>query len=512
MISQYSFNGLKSLIFCLVFFWSSLSIGQFLGGIGDGFNLNTTGSTSINYQFYYCDGGIEDGYDQTYFNGNIFGLSFYCLGGNGDGYDFRICDNQMINSQDIYCSGGNGDGYDLNTMHEQGINDQGTYCSGGIRDGYDWDYFNGNVLGEPLYCLGGIGDGYELEHMSGNVLGDPIYCLGGIADGYDQDIFSGSVLKLSEYCFGGIGDGYDYLSSSELNLGYGIWKGTEGVSWKNPSNWVHDSVPGLIHHVTIPGSCLYYPLLFNDLSINDSSGQVECKNLDIQPGASLYTMAGINVAGNLNIEGNFINTLSLSNSQVIDSGGVVTIGNEASVRLGNASSGLGHTDLVVNNGGKLIMHGGYLEVDDQLIVESGAELRMDDGMMFINKRGLGSQYSFTNPGSFFMRSGATGNISGGTIKVCGRNPDGIFHAVNIREPSVIFTGTSTIEILNGDYPVHFNSGIFTASGAILNNLTINKTGKRVFAKSDLDVRGDLTITPGSDFVINDGFRVSIGEE
>lgn len=456
---------------------------QFHGGYGDGYSMSG-GDTTINNQYIYCSGGINDGYDLYYYSGNIYGLNIFCYGGNGDGADMT----------------------DSNTT----VNYQFLYCNGGINDGYDLSNYNGNVYGQDIFCYGGYGDGVDMNISNTTVNNQLLYCSGGAGDGYDLYNYNGSVFGANIFCYGGIGDGYNFSTTNSTLLGYGIWTGLSDSDWNTSTNWKHNTVPGITRNVTIPAGCNIYPVLNSSLSVNSTAGAIECRGLDIQNGALFYSSGWLLVKGNMNVSGSYTCIYNTSNSQRINDGGELTITSTGIMKLGAQSSGIANNDLQVNNGGILNVLGGTLEIDDQLNINPGGEINMTGGTLFAHKYGRGTVYSSNGPGSFYIAAGALGSINGGTVKVCGRPSIGVYHAVNILEPAFSFSGTSYIELVHGDYAIHYNCSVYTVNGAILNGLKINKSGKTVFANSNLDIKSGLFVEPGSAFEIISGFQVNIG--
>jgi len=182
----------------------------------------------------------------------------------------------------------------------------------------------------------------------------------------------------------------------------------------------------------------------------------------------------------------------------------------AVVKLGNQSSGTGETDLVVYSGGILNIEGGILEVDDQVHVLSGGTFNMTGGELYVHKYGNGTSLSYYYPGNFYIESGALGEISGGSLKICGRESVNNYHAFTILEPTFDFTGNSTVHFQHGVSASHFNSGIYVVDGVVFQNIVIDKPGNTVFVMSNLDIENGLTIETGSTLEIESGNQITVG--
>ena len=86
-----------------------------------------------------------------------------------------------------------------------------------------------------------------------------------------------------------------------------LWNGTISSSWSDPGNWTPSGVPTNSQNIDIP-SCTPHPPIVNSTGL-------ECKNLTINPGASLI----INSGGKLTIRGNLTirSTATLNNQGLI---------------------------------------------------------------------------------------------------------------------------------------------------------------------------------------------------
>jgi hypothetical protein len=270
-------------------------------------------------------------------------------------------------------------------------------------------------------------------------------------------------------------------------------------------------VPDTGFHVTIPSGCSWYPVLSGTLAIKSPEGSYSCKNLLILAGGSIHNSGELSLSGEMNVSGVYIATNNTDNTQNIYASGILLVDSAGMVKLGNQTSGDGYCDLVIHGGGTLIVHKGTLDIDDQLNVNAGGTFNMTKGTVFVNKFGKGSDYDITNPGAFYIAPGASGIISGGIIKVCGKTTTDTLTAINIGSPGFDFTGTSTLEMVHGDNPVHYDADIKTVPGATLQNLVINKTDKTVRITSDVSVNGKIVITPQSTLRVMPGNTVTVAD-
>lgn len=482
-----------------------------IGGDGDGFSMETTGIVATSNQVFYCNGGIGDGYVNATTGLVIqYDQSFYCSSGDGEGFDFESYGPVVQFNQSFYCNGGDGDGYFLKSSGISTPNDATFYCSGGIADGYGLSFLMDVINDQSIYCSSDSSDGYSMEYLQTTINQHNFYCFGGNGDGYYMENHFGSVFGSNFFCQGGDGDGYVFAGSSTLSLGIGIWKGLSSTDWNTPTNWAHSTVPAYLNDVYIPAGCSYYPNITGSLGIN-GFGNTRCHGLMIEPGASLDHSGYLFIKGEMRVEGNYINTFNNARSQIIFTNGLLHILATGVVKLGNQSSGTGLVDLVINNEGTLYVEGGTIEIDDQLHIGTGGTFNMTAGEVFIHKHGEGSTLSSDNPYNFWVKVGAMGELSGGTVYVSGRETVGDFGAVLISEDDFLFNGTNTLVFQNGDNPVHFDPAIYFPNGGSLQNMTINKPGNTVFIKTNLDVKGELKVQSGSSLEVENGCQVSVGQ-
>ena len=503
---------------CILLLLSFVTHAQYLGGDGDGSDISFSPAGPAGDQSAYCSGGDGDGFDLTYsFTGPAADQSAYCSGGDGDGFDLTYSYTGPAADQSAYCSGGDGDGFDLTYSYTGPAADQSAYCSGGDGDGFDLTYsFTGTLADQGAYCSGGDGDGFDLTYSYTGALADQsAYCSGGDGDGFDLTYsFTGALADQSAYCSGGDGDGFTIEYALPTYFGIGIWTGLTNTEWNTNTNWIHDIVPGISNSVLIPTGCLYYPDLNLSLGIDTSSGWVQCRSLDIEDGASLNHSSSLFVNGPMNVAGAYTGTLSINNSHEILGGGQLSILSSGSVIIGNQSIAPAISDMVIFDGGVVWVDGGYLEIDDKLWIKSGGSLTMTAGEISVHNYGTGSAITSLNPGYFYVEAGSLGQISGGTFRLCGYDNDSPPHnppySFVINEPDFDFSGTSTLHIQHGDDPNHHNMSLYAVDGVSFQNIIIDKSNRTVFFRSDVDIKGSLTIETNSALELESGSTVSVG--
>jgi hypothetical protein len=251
---------------------------------------------------------------------------------------------------------------------------------------------------------------------------------------------------------------------------------------------------------------VYYPYLTAGLAINNNSLAHRCRSLEIQEGAQVSTLnAALSVYGRIVVAGDFTATNNINLAQNIYSGGSVQILNGGIVRFGNQSSGSGLSDLTVLPGGTLEITGGVLEIDDQLNV--GGSFNMTGGYVFAHKYGAGSAITSIS-GPFVVSPGASGNVSGGIVRVCGKE-DGSWPAIALNDSDFDFTGSSIFMVSNGISSVRSDVAFKTAAGALLRNLVISKPGYRVRLASDMVINGQVSVLEGASLLVAGGFEVEV---
>ena len=522
-------------IIIFIFTWNN-GFSQFQGGNGDGYSLNSSGKILMNTQTGYCTGGSGDG-NSSGGTGLITlnSQTIYCTGVQGDGYDMTGSGSLTLNSQNVYCAGGNADGYAQNGnsagilfnpaifcaggngdgYHQNGsgilqINTQTNYCTGGNGDGHSQ---NGPALAtlntQNFYCTGGNADGHSNSLYSGILFTPAVFCTGGNGDGHSTKLYAGQLLNQSFYCTGGNADGYQHGPAPVTSFGTGIWKGTVSADWTIAGNWINGTVPDATMNVVIPGGCPNYPALSDALVVNSSGGIYHAQRLDILDGASVTNTGTLSIFGSMNVSGMYVANNANSASQNIQSGGNLTINGTGNVRIGNQSTGSGFCDLVVNSGGTLNVSGGFLDIDDQLNIQSGGTFNMTSGMVFAHRYGLGSLYSSSNPGSFYVASGSSGSISGGIIKVAGKTTLSSYTAVSINSSGFDFSGASSLVFTDGVNITGDNVEYRTVSGALLQNLEVDRPDRIVTIGSNAAINGNITIGPASTLKITGGKIVTI---
>ena len=83
------------------------------------------------------------------------------------------------------------------------------------------------------------------------------------------------------------------------------WDGSSNTDWFTPANWSNGKIPTSYNNLTIPAGLSNYPSF-------SGSGNITCKNLTIEAGASLTTAAGY--TGILTITGNLSNDGTITNN------------------------------------------------------------------------------------------------------------------------------------------------------------------------------------------------------
>ncbi len=527
---QYTSNMKKFFLFILLAFIFLRGSAQFYGGTGDGFARLTISSVTLNTQTGYCSGGNGDGFGVLLVSGTsgYFPL-IYCSGGNADGFARSAMITGSINSQLFYCSGGNADGFARSAMTTGSINTQSLYCSGGNADGFGVGSYSGiqfspslfcsggnadgfsdfRLTSQPLntqvnYCSGGNGDGFYMTTFSGTFSSASVYCSGGNGDGFSDNLTHTAVNTQSSYCAGGNADGFSLGSVSAYQSGTGLWTGLVSTSWTTTGNWRTNSVPDATVNVTIPAGCPNYPVLAGTLTINNTGGAYNAQRLDITDGASVTNTGALYNYGVVNISGSFVATNTASNTQRIFSGGKIIVNSTGNARFGNQSSGTGLCDVLVNSGGNLEIYGGVVDIDDQLNIMAGGNMAMTGGLLFVHKFGYGSAYSSAYPGSFYVASGASGSVSGGTVKVAGKASVGSYTSVNINSSSFSFTGTADLVLTDGVTITSDDIDLKTVSGCQFQGLTIDKPDRIVSIISNAVINGNVLIGPGSWLKISPG--------
>jgi hypothetical protein len=518
----------------------------FKGSSSDGYAA-TRNAVKVNYQTYYVFGGSGDGFasQKKEFLKNDQSFVF---GGTGDGFVRLNASNLRVNLFNF--PGGNGDGF-ASQKKEFLKNDQ-SFVFGGTGDGFVrlnasnlrvnlFNFPGGNGDGfssqkkeflknDQSFVFGGTGDGFAIQkkelrrndqsstfggtgdgfvRSSAEILrGNPYYSMGGPGDGFVTGKYDRLRSNLS-YAYGGKGDGHSNVININTLLGPGIWKGTASTEWTNTLNWLCNMVPDHTISVIIPSGCIYYPSLAGLLTVNFPSGGYTCRNLDILSGGSIITTGGLSVNGNMIVKGNYTAINNTDGAQVINNGGRIELDSTANVKFGNQESGQGLSDLIINEGGNLTIHGGNLEIDDQFNLYSGGTFAMSGGTLFTHKFGLGSEYDSNNPGAFYVATGALGNVADGIVKACGRSTNGLYSAIKINSPEFTFSGTSTLEITRGISSANEDMDIICVTGAGLMNLVINKPNATVSLASDATIDGKIIIYPQSTLKINPGVVVTV---
>jgi len=271
---------------------------QYQGGAADGqgkTGLETTISLPL-----HCHGGQGEGH-ASLVESNSVSPGVYCLGGTADGNASLF--SFVTISDPLYAFGGNGDGMTMTTAYSTiGVP---IYCLGGNKNGFAMTDGFGLTSGTAVYCSGGNQDGSGLVAALGNTNGPAVYCHGGDADGGESFIAAGTI-SIPVYCFGGSNDGQARVEVPLFAIGQGLWNGYVNTSWNNAANWTNNCVPDESFSILIPGDCLNYPVINTNFSVDDLNwGEIGCKRLDINYGASITTLQAVRISGIVNIEGQF---------------------------------------------------------------------------------------------------------------------------------------------------------------------------------------------------------------
>lgn len=474
---------------------------QYMGGNGDGFEIVQNEFTNLNNQVFYCAGATNDGF-YCLISGIFSPASSYCSGGDDDG---SCSSSTGVSSMSIpaYCLGGNGDGSENIFIRNPMFNSDAVF-SGGVTDGFSCisgGYQNFSL--PSVYLSGGNGQGFDVLQIYGNLF-DPELYTGGINDGFSALTFSGGLTGMASYCFGGEDDGFALLSIPSTQFGRGIWLGLTNNSWNTASNWKGNAVPDLLTDVFIPPGCLYYPLISTGrLAIASLNGTYFCNSLTIENGGSLYNNRPMYAYGEIRIEGLYQADNNINNTIILFEGSSMSVTSSGLVKIGNQSSGTnGISDLKID-GGKLEITGGTVEVDDQFNLISG-DLLMTSGNLFAHKYGRGSVYDNQGPGAFYIAAGTTGNISGGTIKIVGRETRNDSLACKINSPAFDFTGTSVLSFVQGVNSRSDDVEVRVVAGARLNNLMIDAPYRNIIIRSNAVFRGTGNIYPESSLEVYPG--------
>jgi hypothetical protein len=125
--------------------------------------------------------------------------------------------------------------------------------------------------------------------------------------------------------------------------------------------------------------------------------------------------------------------------------------------------------------------------------------------------GEGSNYGSSYPATFYIQSGASGTISGGVIRVCGKTTSGSYCAVSLNSATFDFTGDASLLMTNGISETKYDTEIRTVSGADLKHLLINKPDKTVSISTNAMINGKVKIYPDSKLQINQGVTVTVAD-
>jgi hypothetical protein len=458
----------------------------------------------LNNPILYCSGGNSDGFN--YLSSIYSPAGLYCSGGDNDGHHFISTGNLHISSP-FYCFGGDGDGTDR-VSDESYLFDVVVIFSGDDNDGYHAISTGETYFSPPsVYLSGGNGQGFDFLSVSGYFF-NPVPYYSGNSDGFTHLTYSGGMAGNYYWCLGGNNEGSYSLSTSELQMGNGIWLGIASNSWNDAANWKGNAIPGITTDVYIPSGCLYYPLITTGmLAVGSTNGACFCNSLVIDQGGALNNNRYLFAYGNVTVSGLYQANNNFNNCVILFQGGQLTVNATGLVIIGNQSGGnLGTSDLKVD-GGILEIEGGTVEIDDQFNLVAG-EFNMTSGMLFANKYGRGSVYDDQGPGAFYVSNSASGTVSGGMVKVVGRATRNDSVAVKISSPAFDFTGTSVFAFVQGVVPRTDDVEFRTIAGARMNMLTVDAPNRTVWIRTNAVFHGNSQVGNDSRLSIFPGKNVT----
>jgi hypothetical protein len=158
-------------------------------------------------------------------------------------------------------------------------------------------------------------------------------------------------------------------------------------------------------------------------------------------------------------------------------------------------------------GGTLEVAGGVLEIDDQLNI--GGAFNMTGGYVFAHKYGDGSAITAIS-GPFVVSPGASGYVSGGIIRVCGKD-GGSQPAIALNDPGFDFTGSSILLVSNGISTTRSDVTMKTVNGAEVRNLVVSKPGFNVRLASDMVINGQVNVLENTSLEVINGYQVVVGQ-
>ena len=292
----------------------------------------------------------------------------------------------------------------------------------------------------------------------------------------------------------------------------GLWTGVSDDDWGNYQNWDDGNVPDNNDDVVIPASCGNYPYLLKHLVIGSAyvAGDIyRCKSLDIQSGGQIISASPLTVNGTMNIDGLYLyDEEYLSGTHVVNSGGSITVSALGSLFVGQ----YGYIpdlkqDLIINSGGS-VSTAGYFNVNDCIIVHSGASFTMTGGVAYA--MGYEGNYNSTYPGSFYIESGASGGISGGQFYLQGKEVSG-YYALSINDASFDFSGTNHLYLhIQGDQGAPYpDYSVYAVNGVSFNDVTVTNMGSVTTLASNMQVDGDFIVDYPSCFTISSGCTLTI---
>ena len=433
-------------------------------------------------------------------------------GGRADGFVMSTNSGEPLVDQAEYCEGGSYDGFSLSTNLGEPLNIQSEYCDGGTDDGFAVAIHNGEPFNSQLgYCSGGLMDGFAKSSSGSTLNVQADYCSGGGFDGFSKSVFEDYIYNALIFS-GGANDAFSFSSSGDTALGYGIWVGAYTNGWNFRFNWKHFTKPLTTSNVTIPSGCNYYPRLIDTITVNYPGGFYVARRIDILSGGVLNTHSAVLVNGEVNVWGAFNSETSIDTLIKIGDGGIVTIDSSGTMLLGQRTADSALTDLMIKDGGHLILHNGTLEIDDQLNIMNGGTLEMDDGILLVHKYGEGSPIGTGgNYSPVYVEAGAISNITGGSFRVVGKPSASSISAVQINEPGFSFGGINRFVVRYGDSPNHYDCEISAVPGVSFSTIRV-MDNKKLIVKSDLHISTLLRIKPGAEVELETGNTITISDQ
>ncbi|MBC7937618.1 MAG: hypothetical protein H7Y86_19895 [Rhizobacter sp.] len=261
----------------------------------------------------------------------------------------------------------------------------------------------------------------------------------------------------------------------------GVWSGAINTDWATAGNWCSGAVPSSATDVIIPATALQPGI----------SGAASCKNLTINPGASVTTSA----AGTLNVAGNITNNGTMTNNGTTNFNG--TTGQQTFTGVST------FTNLTVNNAAGLLLN--------SAVTVSG-NLTLSSGTLNLNNFNISISGNWINNAGFTAGTGRVTFNGAGSTTVTGSSTTG-FNTITIDK------GTNNSSILDVQSIVTMTAGGLTLTNGtfkISSASTITPfTTENVTAPYNIPSTAGLwvnggTITTTSSFSLAGLLRVSNG--